>query len=107
MTERKMVKKRILWAVLTNMLLEICMAGIMLYLVGEVLRGSNTVGGYTMYTGLMAQLSASILMLVYIVTGIYENRLRIENVRRFDDFAAKVENNGFCIFTIFVRKYFH
>lgn len=91
---KKLIRKRTVFTIFMNVLPEICTVGMMLYMGVNVLEGRDTIGGYTLYTGLLAQLSGSILMLNHSFTSIYEDRLRIENVKRMEHFEVKVKNTG-------------
>lgn len=59
-----------------------------------VLDGRNTVGDYTLYSGLLAQLTASMFVAVGAAMRIYEDKLRIQNVRSFDRFRNTVLDTG-------------
>ena len=94
-TKRKgMTRKR---SVLTG-LLE-CLPEIVVVLIGVdiafgVLGGTNTVGDYALFTGLAGQLWGSINMFSSSSLQIYDNKLKIENIKKLDTFQNKVIDDG-------------
>lgn len=93
-TRKRLIKRRTVFTVFMNILPELCLVGMMLYMAMNVLDGGDTIGGYTLYTGLLAQLSSGILLLNHSLASIYEDRLRIENVKRMERLEIKVKNTG-------------
>ncbi len=73
---------------------ELCAAFVLFRLSFGVLDGRNTVGDYTLYSGLLAQLTASMFVAVGAAMRIYEDKLRIQNVRSFDRFRNTVCDTG-------------
>lgn len=88
------VKKRTFLVLVTSLMPESCLTGIMLIMALGILAGKDTIGDYTLYTGLLSQLSASVLMMVDVCMNIYEDRLRINNVKNFERFLVKVPDEG-------------
>jgi len=62
-----------------------------------VLAGVNTVGDYALFTGLAGQLWGSISMFSSSSLQIYDNKLKIENIKRLDTFENKVLDNGLLV----------
>jgi len=76
-----------------------CLPEIVLLLIGvdvafKVLGGYNTVGDYALFTGLAGQLWISINMFSSASLQIYDNRLKIENIKKLDNFNNSVVDNG-------------
>jgi len=94
-TRRKgMTRKR---SVLTGLLA--CLPEIVVVLIGVdiafgVLAGANTVGDYALFTGLAGQLWGSINMFSSAALQIYDNKLKIENIKKLDNFKNRVEDTG-------------
>jgi len=94
-TKRKgMTRKR---SILTG-LLE-CLPEAILILIGVdiafgVLAGTNTVGDYALFTGLAGQLWGSINMFSSSSLQIYDNKLKIENIKKLDTFQNNVTDSG-------------
>lgn len=92
--ERRLVKKRTVWTVICQCLPEVTAFGISVYIVGQILDKSRTIGDYTLYTGLMAQLIASVTVVISSAMQIYDNRLRIANIMGLKDFAPEIKDDG-------------
>lgn len=59
-----------------------------------VLSGNSTIGDYSLYTGLLGQLWASIYLLSSSVIQIYDNKLKIENIKVVQGLKNHVEDAG-------------
>ena len=91
---RGMTRKR---SVLTG-LLE-CLPEIVVVLIGvdiafDVLDGARTVGDYALFIGLAGQLWGSISMFSSSTLQIYDNKLKIENIKKLDTFENRVKDTG-------------
>ena len=76
-----------------------CLPEIVVVLIGVdiafgVLGGRNTVGDYVLFTGLAGQLWSSISMFSSSMLQIYDNKLKIENIKKLDSFHNRVVDNG-------------
>lgn len=88
------VKRKTRYVIFLGILPELCTGIILLYMALGIVDGIGTIGDYTLYSGLFGQLSASIYSMVFICAGIYEDRLRIENVKKFGRFENKIVSGG-------------
>jgi len=91
---RSMTRKR---SVLTGFLE--CLPEAAVVLIGVdiafgVLNGTNTVGDYALFTGLAGQLWGSINMFSSSSLQIYDNKLKIDNIKKLDTFQNHVIDNG-------------
>ena len=59
-----------------------------------VLSGTNTVGDYMLFTGLATQLWRSINGFTMSGLQIYDNKLKIENIKKLDTFENNVQDSG-------------
>ena len=59
-----------------------------------VLDSANTIGDYSLFTGLAGQLWISISMFSSSILQIYDNKLKIENIKKLDFFKHRVADNG-------------
>jgi len=91
---RKLLKKRTILIAVVSCLSELVIAVILFRIGVHVLRGEAQIGDYSLYSGLLAQLLGAVFMLTYSVMRLYEDRLKIQNVQRFNRFANTVENTG-------------
>jgi ABC-type multidrug transport system fused ATPase/permease subunit len=91
---RDMTRKRTLSTGLLACLPEIIVVLIGVDIAFKVLGGTHTVGDYALFTGLAGQLWASVNMFSSSALQIYDNKLKIENIKRLDDFTNRVADNG-------------
>ena len=70
----------------------VCLA--LLGLVYNICSGNMTVGDYSLYTGLISTLVASMSQLIYSITGIYEDRLKILSIIEFLDRKNLIKDTG-------------
>lgn len=91
---KKNMKKRTFYVVIFGVLPDICMWFIVLYIAISIINGNGTIGEYTLYTGILGQLSASLFYLIMVVMKIYEDRMRITNIKKVMNATNKISNNG-------------
>lgn len=60
----------------------------------QALSGMATIGDYSLYTGLVSQLVGSIYILSGAVTQIYDNQLKITNLKFLETFSNRVLDQG-------------
>lgn len=93
--ERKRVSRsRTVWTICLECLPEAAATGIGISLAFQVLGGRATVGDYSLYSGLAAQLWGSIYMLSSAAMQILDNQLKIKNLRSLDQFGNHVADTG-------------
>jgi ABC-type multidrug transport system fused ATPase/permease subunit len=73
---------------------DVCIGAILVGLALGILDGDGTVGDYTLYSGLLVQLAAGMFVLVYSSMRIYEDKLRIDNFRKFEQFENRQPAKG-------------
>ncbi|MCL2189118.1 MAG: ABC transporter ATP-binding protein/permease [Defluviitaleaceae bacterium] len=94
-TKRKgMTRRRSVSTGLLACLPEMVVALIGVDIAFGVLGGYNTVGDYALFTGLAGQLWGSINMFSSSALQIYDNKLKIENIKRLDEFIPRVQDEG-------------
>ena len=94
-TKRKgMTRKRAILTGLLECLPEIAVAFIGIDIAFRALGGAATVGDYSLYTGLTLQLNMAIASLSLYIMQIYDNKLKIENIKKLDNFLPHVLDNG-------------
>ena len=94
-SDRKTItRRRALLTTLLECLPEIAYALIGLDIAFRVLSGNGTVGDYSLYIGLAAQLWSSISLLSSAVMQIYDNQLKIENIKALQTFENRVCDIG-------------
>lgn len=60
----------------------------------RILEGSLTLGDYSFYTGMMAQILSSTMVVISCLSSIYANKLKIENLRNFDQYLRYTIKSG-------------
>lgn len=92
--KKKKIKKRAIWTTVLEFLPEGVIVFVTLDISLKALSGASSVGDYSLYTGLLSQLLASILTLTATAMQIYENMLKIDNVKSFDEIPHRVADTG-------------
>lgn len=94
-TGRKSVqRKQLFTALLVSLLPEICVFFLLLDITASILGGSNSVGDFTLYTGLFATLTTSVYTLISALASVYEDKLRVDTVQKFEARENKVQDTG-------------
>ena len=93
--ERKAAnKKKTLLVSLTNILPYIVKFAILASIAIKIINGTCTLGDYSLYGGLVAQLTGSITIMFLTFIQIYDDKLRIDNVKSFDEMKDKIVSQG-------------
>lgn len=92
--KKKKIKARTIWTAILEFLPELVIAFITLDISFKVLSGMATIGDYSLYTGLLGQLWSAIFLLTYSAINIYENKLKIDNVKSFDETPKNIKDDG-------------
>jgi len=91
---QNMTRARTLLTALLNCLPEIVVVMIGIDIAFNVLAKTTSVGDYSLYTGLVGQLWRAISQLSSSTIQIYDNQLKIENVRTLEQFQNHVIDKG-------------
>ena len=91
---RDMTRRRTVLTCLLDCLPEVVVVLIGANIAFQVLGGTDTVGDYSLYTGLLSQLWAAISLLTHSTMQIYDNQLKIANVKTLRDFHNRIEDKG-------------
>ncbi len=94
MGRKKMMKRQLAAALLTAMLPEICVFIILIYITKGIYDGKNTVGDYSLYSGLLGTLTGSLTYAIDAIAGIYEDKLKVDTVKRFESRKNHVLDKG-------------
>jgi len=93
-TKKSKIKARTILTTILEFVPELVIAFITLDISFKALSGIATVGDYSLYTGLLGQLWSAIYMLTNSAINIYENKLKIDNVKSFDGIDKSVKDYG-------------
>jgi len=94
---RKTSRKRTISVSILECLPELVVVLISIDIAFRVLAGNATVGDYSLFVGLTAQLWGAITMLSMSAMQIYDNRMQLDNFKSIGDFENRVEDNGVLI----------
>ncbi|MDL2220300.1 ABC transporter ATP-binding protein/permease [Eubacteriales bacterium OttesenSCG-928-N14] len=92
--QKNILRKSTLMTMILDFIPEIVMIFILINLTVSIISGFGTVGDYSLYSGLVAQMMAGCTMLIQYAAGIYENRLCIESVNKINKFENRVLDEG-------------
>lgn len=91
---KKTIKKRTMFVIFLDSLPSIASLFVMLDITLNIFEGSGTVGDYSLYSGMLSQLTISLLIMISSIIRIYDDKLRIENVQSFEKITNKIQNTG-------------
>lgn len=87
-------KKMIVITSLLECLPEITIILISINVCVDILDGRSTIGDYSLYTGLLAQLWSAVFIVASTATEIYGNKLKIDNIQSLEKFTNHVLDDG-------------
>jgi len=91
---KKASKKKTVLVAFSDALPYIVKLIILLSITVRVMDGTSTLGDYSLYSGLIAQLTGSITIMFLGLIQIYDDKLRIDNVKSFDKMKDKIASQG-------------
>lgn len=91
---KKNMKRRAFYVISLGLFPDICMGFIILYIVLCIFDGKGAIGDYTLYSGILGQLTASLYYLIMVLMKIYEDRMKICNVKKIMNLTNKICNKG-------------
>lgn len=92
--KHNMTRKRAIWTGMLECLPEIVMALLGINIAFNVLANKATIGDYSLYTGLLSQLWSAVYLLSSSFIEIYDNQLKIANIRSFEKYKNKILDTG-------------
>jgi len=93
-TEKQtIIKRKCFWAIFTSILPRAGLLFLTLFVVLRIVRKMLTIGDFSFYTGLGGQFTGSIYMLINSLSQIFDNKLRINNYKRFLTWESKILPN--------------
>ncbi len=91
---KKSIKNKTKLVILFDTLPVILTSFIMFSITLNIFNNQGTVGDYSLYYGILSQLTISILIMISSGIRIYDDKLRINNVRLFENVTNKINNTG-------------
>ncbi|MDF2541693.1 MAG: ABC-type multidrug transport system, ATPase and permease component [Herbinix sp.] len=92
--QRKVSRKRTIAAIIWDCLPEGISTGIGIHIGFRILNGASTVGDYSLYIGLIGQFLYACSSLTMTFTNIYDNKLRIINLKSIFEFENHILDHG-------------
>lgn len=92
--KKRLLKRRSILTEFFCMLSEITVIFLSVQIAFGVIRGTYTIGDYSWYTNMIAQIAGSITILTNYLANIYDNKIRIENMKKFDQFSYNNIESG-------------
>ncbi|WP_303863568.1 ABC transporter ATP-binding protein [Alkalibaculum bacchi] len=83
--KKKKVKSRTISTTIFTCVPVILSITILIDVVLNIIEGYLTIGDYSLYSGLITQLLYSISTIIVMISTLYDNRLRIENIREIEN----------------------
>lgn len=91
-TKKKLIKSRSLIVGVFQLLPEIAIGVITIDIAMGVISGSGTIGEYTLYTGLLAQLWSGMLQAVTSAMEVYDNKMKMDSIHLLKSIPKKIKN---------------
>ena len=91
---RSVNRRRSILTGLLECLPELVVTAIGIDIALRVLGGTSTVGDYSLYTGLVSQLWSGVYGLSSVVMQIYDNQLKIKNLKSLEQYQNRVADTG-------------
>lgn len=91
---KKIIRGKTATTVFFACLPELVCAGIGIDIGLHILKGNASVGDYSLYTGLMAQFLTAFFVMSFSFTNIYDNKLRIMNLKKVFEIKNRVIDDG-------------
>ena len=82
---KQMMKNRLSVVALMAIVPEVCALVIVILITKGIFTGSNTLGDYTLYTGLLSTLITGLSVVATGIANIYEDKLKIDTVKNFEN----------------------
>ncbi|MDO5540399.1 MAG: ABC transporter ATP-binding protein [Eubacteriales bacterium] len=92
--KRSVAKKRLAWNLLLSILPEFLSTAALAHVGMSVLAGENTIGDFTLYSGMLAQMAGGLQIVVSAFMALYEKKLKIDHFSDFRKFVCKKLRSG-------------
>lgn len=93
-SRKKVNKRRAVLNALLSSMPWICIFFILTYITNKIINGNGTIGDYSLYIGMLTTLSRNTLVFLQCATEIYENKLKVENIKNFNKYESKIKDEG-------------
>lgn len=94
LARKKMIKPKTILIGLLQFIPDIVIFAITLHIVFRIIEGKMSIGDFTLYTGLLTQLSAGIIAAINNAMEIYDNKMQMDNIKSFQMIPQDVQDTG-------------
>ena len=91
---KAVIKKRTIVNMVLSLLPEICVAAMLFYISYQVMEGARLIGDYTLFSGILLQFSNSMYSVISALFNVYNDKLRIDNVKKFEQTSIGTIRDG-------------
>ena len=92
--KKTVLKKKTVVTLIFNMLPEAASVFILILLVKDIVSGLRTIGDYTLYIGLLTQLTGGLFLAIQTGMSVYGDKLKIDTLQKFNQYRNSVEDIG-------------
>lgn len=93
-SKKDVIVKKTIQISLISIIPELGVSIIMVFVVLNILNGRLTIGDYSLYIGIVGQMTSSIFLLVNQFSRIYDNELRFKRYKNFTNWESKLDAKG-------------
>jgi len=91
---RALYKRQLFSVIIASLLPEISVLGIIIHITSGIINGYNSVGDYVLYSALLGALVGSLTYLINSIVSIYEDKLKVDTVKKFLARENAVQDDG-------------
>lgn len=92
--KRRLTFKKSISTTILSLIPELGAISLAIYVGIKIINKELSVGDYSLYTGIVGQLTGSIYMLITLISRIYENNIRLKNYSTFLEWESNVSEDG-------------
>ncbi|MCL2112254.1 MAG: ABC transporter ATP-binding protein/permease [Clostridiales bacterium] len=92
--KKSIMKKWSIISMLLSCIPQVLTAFVLVLLGQSIIEGQNSIGDFSLYSGMIAQLISSLFLVIFSIAQISDNKLKIKDYREFQDWENTVEGTG-------------
>ena len=94
LARKKRIKPKTVMIGFLQLIPDIVIFGITLHIIIRIVEGKLSIGDFTLYTGLLTQLSSGIIAAINNAMEIYDNKMQMDNIKPFQMIPQDVQDSG-------------
>ena len=91
---KKLLKKWSIISLLLSVIPQLLTVLILLSVGVSIINGTNSIGDFSLYSGILGQLIASVFLISFMIARISENKIRINDFKELNSWVNQVEGTG-------------